>query len=101
MSVLIRVPRPQPRVVELESEHSFAGAMQQAERLRKGSPQTVRVLIQVSHDNQRWEDWDEFWSGSWRATWEGGIPQPTKEDLIEAGRTAQARFVRYVFRSVI
>lgn len=98
---LVRVARPQPRVFELESEHRFAGAMQQAERLRKGSPQTVKVIIQVSADDRTWEDWEETWSGPWRPVWEGGIPQPTKQDLRNAGESAGARYVRFVYRSVI
>jgi hypothetical protein len=100
---LIRVPRPQPRVLELENEHSFAGVMQQSENVRRGPNATarVRVIVQVSDDDRRWADWEEFWSGAWRPEWLGGIPRPSTEDVVASAQASGCRYARYVIRSAI
>lgn len=104
---LIRVPKPQPRVLEFESEGDFARVMQQAETVRR-SPwarcdprQRVQVWIQVSNDGRRWHDVEEFWSGYWRPATEGGVPQPSQEDLIAVARPTGFRYARAATRSAV
>jgi hypothetical protein len=104
---IIRIaPRP-TRVVELEDEGSFATAIQQAEAVRRNAPghgqrqQLVEVVIAVSDDQKNWRDAETFWRGAWRPSWEGGVPLPTKSDLVEVGRQTGARFARSQVRSTI
>lgn len=107
LSPLIRVPKPVPRVVELEDEGSFALTIQQAEGVRRNAPgqgerrQICAVVIVVSNDGTNWRDAETYWRGPWRPSWEGGIPLPRQEDLIEVGRLNRARFARSQVRTTI
>lgn len=105
--MLIRTRRPAPRVLDLEDDRStFATVVFQADSLRRNSrrpelrakPQEIRVIMQVSDDGERWEDWGEpFWSGPFRPD----APLPTKEELLDAARRAGARYAKSVIRSTI
>jgi len=81
--------------------------MQQAEEVRRGpsgrgSPrQQVVVMIQVSDDGRRWDDWLEFWSGPWRPGFDQPIPTPTDDTLRDEGQRAGTRYVRWGIRSTI
>lgn len=96
-----------PRVVELEDEGAFAIAVHQAESIRRNAPgrvdrrQRVTVVIQTSPDGETWSDQEEYWSGPWRPTWEGGIPVPSRADLIEVARLHRVRFARSQIRTTL
>lgn len=107
---VVRVPRRQPRVVELEDEGAFALLMQQSEEIRRNAPlrgerrQVVQVVIQLTHDPPKsmrrvWEDAEVFFASYWRPGIEGGLPRPTEEDLREAARRAGALAARSVIRA--
>lgn len=104
---LIRVATPQPRVLELEGDGDFAHVMEEAETARRAwgrrcdPRQKVVVMLQVSDDDLRWFDWEEFWSGYWRPAVEGGVPQPTEGDMLEAARQAGKQYARAVTRSAV
>lgn len=107
MSPLIKFARPKRRIVELEDEGSFARAIQDAEAIKRnargrGDPrQTVEVVIVVSNDKKTWRDAEVTYSGAWRSSLDGGLPQPTIDDLIDIGRKWGARYVKSIVRSTI
>jgi len=104
---LIRFNKPQPRIVELEDEGSFAIAMQQAADIRRngkgpGDPrQIVTVVFQVSADKKTWHDVEIYWQGPWNATVDGSIPRPPLQDVIAVGRKYGAKYAQSQIRSVI
>lgn len=105
--MLFRFARPKPRIIELEDEGSFALTIQQAADVRRNArgsgdrAQRCVVVIVVSDDRKNWRDAQEFWTGPWRPTWEGGIPLPSTDDLIDVARRERARYARSVIRSTI
>lgn len=101
----VRRRRPPPRqIAEIEDGGTFAVAMQDLERTNQGlgdRRQRVVVMVRVSDDGKRWDDWVEFWSGRWRPSFDSPIPTPTEDTLRDEARRAGTRYADVVIRSTI
>lgn len=95
--VLINPERPR-QVREYRNAQRFAAAV--ADRAARGEqPVQMEVVIQVRSKpvGEGWTDLVQFWAGPWAPE----IPMPTKRDLIAAGRSVGARFVRATIRTKV
>lgn len=95
--VLINPERPRP-VREYRNAGAFGAAV--ADRVTEtGAPVRLEVVIQVRAKAyvETWVDLVTFWEGPWSSD----IPMPTEQDLIAAGRSVGARYVRAVTRTKV
>lgn len=95
--MLINPERP-GRVREYRDARRFGAAVAGAS-VGADRPVKVQVMIQIRAKALResWVDLVEYWSGPWSRD----IPIPTQNDLIAAGRSVGARYVRHVVRTTV